>query len=146
MQELKTLIEEFHYSNDLWIVMVPVILMSLDIFTGVINAWIKNEIKSSKLREGLGKKFGELSVILIGELFVIAFSLPILVASGFSFYIVIMELISICENLEKLGVPIPKFIRKALAEANENIQNGSDDKRKEDSKDGSEKDTKLESE
>ena len=145
MQELKTLLEEFHYTSELWIVLVPVVLMALDILTGVINAWIKNEIKSSKLREGLGKKFGELSVILIGELFVIAFGLPLAVASGFSIYIVVMELISICENLQKLGVPIPKFIRRALAETNENIQNGSDEEKKEDSEDGSEKNTKLES-
>ena len=135
MQELKTLLEEFHYTNELWIVMIPIALMALDILTGVINAWIRNEIKSSKLREGLGKKFGELCVILIGELFVMAFGLPLIVASGFSIYIVIMELISICENLEKLGVPIPKFIRKALAETNDKIQKDTDEE-KEDSEDG----------
>lgn len=137
MQELKTLLEEFHYANDLWVVIVPVILMALDVLTGVINAWVKNEIKSSKLREGLAKKFGEMTVIFIGEIFVIAFGLPSVIASGFSIYIVIMELISICENLDKLGVPIPKFIRKALAETNDKIQNGSDNK--EDSNNGDEK-------
>ena len=139
MQELKTLLEEFHYTNDIWVVIVPMALMALDIITGVVNAWVKNEIKSSKLREGLAKKFGEMSIIFIGELFVIAFGLQAIIASGFSIYIVIMELISICENLDKLGVPIPKFVKKALAETSEKIQNGSDEDKKEDSEDGDKK-------
>ena len=32
-----------------------------------------------------------------------------------------MEMISICENLDKLGVPIPKFVKKALRSAEEKI-------------------------
>ena len=136
MQELKGLMEEFHYTSKVWVVFVPVILMSLDIITGVVNAWAKNELKSSKLREGLAKKFGELTVIFLGELFVIAFDMPAIMASGFSIYIVVMELISICENLDKLGVPTPKFIKNALAECNHKIQE--DDKKKEDKKEDEE--------
>jgi phage-related holin len=33
-----------------------------------------------------------------------------------------MELISICENLDKMGVPIPKFISKALADAQKKLE------------------------
>jgi phage-related holin len=47
-----------------------------------------------------------------------------------------MELISICENLEKLGVPIPKFIKKALMVANTEIN---EDDKKDDSKEDEEK-------
>jgi phage-related holin len=36
-----------------------------------------------------------------------------------------MEMVSICENLKKLGVPIPRFVDKALESMNEQIQNGS---------------------
>jgi phage-related holin len=43
-----------------------------------------------------------------------------------------MELVSICENLKKLGVPMPRFIDKALASMNEIIQNGSDKKESDD--------------
>ena len=35
-----------------------------------------------------------------------------------------MELISICENLDALGVPIPKFISKALANARKKYEGG----------------------
>lgn len=121
MAEIKELLDTFHFTNEVWAIMIPIILMGIDILTGIVNAWIKGEIKSSKLREGLAKKFGEISVIVIGEVFVIGFGLSSILADGISIYLIIMELISICENLDKLGVPIPKFIKKALAEANDKI-------------------------
>ena len=102
MEEIQKLVSELHYTSELWLIMLPIILMGLDVITGTVNAWIKHEIDSAKLRKGLAKKMGEITVILIGELFVYAFGLPILVSSGISIYIVVMELISICENLEKM--------------------------------------------
>lgn len=121
MDEIRELLNSIHFTNDIWTVMLPVILMCIDIITGITNAWIKNKIDSSILRKGLGKKIGEITAILIGEIFVAGFGLTSLVADGISIYIIIMELISICENLEELGVPIPKFIKKALAVANKEI-------------------------
>ena len=76
MEELQKLVSELHYTNELWMIMLPVILMGLDVITGTVNAWIKKEIDSAKLRKGLAKKMGELTVILMGELFVYAFGLP----------------------------------------------------------------------
>ena len=140
MEEIKTILSNFHFTNEVWAIMLPIILMGIDVLTGLVNAWIKKEVLSSKLRKGLGKKLGEISAILIGEILVIALGLPMGVADGVSFYIIVMELISICENLEKLGVPIPKFVRQALAVTNENIQNESEkEDDKEDEDDGSKK-------
>ena len=103
--------------------------MTVDIFTGLTNAWIKKEVDSSKLRKGLGKKIGEIAALFIGEIFIVGLNVSTMLVSGISIYLIVMELISICENLEKLGVPIPSFIRKALAVTNDNIIN---DKPKED--------------
>lgn len=139
MEEIQNIVSQLHYKNELWAIMIPIILMALDILTGLVNAWIKNEIDSSKLRKGLAKKMGEITVILIGEIFVVGFCLPFVVFTGISIYIVIMELISICENLEKIGVPIPKFIKNALAVSNNKIQNGSKDDKEDE--DGSEENT-----
>lgn len=130
MEQIKELIEQFDFTNTTWTLMLPIILMAIDVLTGVINAWIKGEIKSSILRKGLGKKIGEIVVLAIGELFLLAMNLPMAILNGISLYIIVMELISICENLEKLGVPIPKFVKKALASTEEKIN--------EDSKDGEE--------
>lgn len=135
MDEIRELLNSIHFTNDIWTVMLPVILMCIDIITGITNAWIKKELDSSVLRKGLGKKLGEISAILIGEIFVAGFGLTTLVADGISIYIIVMELISICENLEELGVPIPKFIKKALAVTNDKItEENKNDNEEEDDK------------
>ena len=136
METLKDLVTQFNFQNETYVVVIPLILMCLDIMTGLINAWIKGEVDSSKLRKGLGKKLGEITCILIGEIFVVGFGLTAYIAAGVSIYIIVMELISICENLEKLGVPIPKFIKKALMVANTEIN---EDDKKDDSKEDEDK-------
>jgi len=136
METLKELVTQFNFQNETYVVVIPLILMCLDIMTGLINAWIKGEVDSSKLRKGLGKKLGEITCILIGEIFVVGFGLTAYIAAGVSIYIIVMELISICENLEKLGVPIPKFIKKALMVANTEIN---EDNKEDDSKEDEDK-------
>lgn len=116
-----------NFRDDIWVMLVPVCLMVIDFVTGFLNAWAKNRIKSYIMRQGLVKKAGEVVILLVGELLTIGINLPSYVMNFFSIYIILMELISICENLDKMGVPIPKFIKKAL---NENI-----DKTKKDEED-----------
>lgn len=129
MDEINALLEKIHFTSSLWVIAIPIILMTVDIFTGLTNAWIKKEVDSSKLRKGLGKKIGEIATLFVGEIFIVGLNVSTMLVSGISIYLIVMELISICENLEKLGVPIPSFIRKALAVTNDNIVN---DKPKED--------------
>lgn len=117
--------DHLSYANYLWIFLLPCCLMGLDFLTGFVNAWAKRKVKSYIMRAGLAKKLGEVVAITIGELFVVAFGLPTYIVGAISLYIICMELVSICENLDKLGVPIPKPILQALASANEKIQNGS---------------------
>ena len=84
------------------------------------------------MREGLAKKCGESLVLVIGELFTVAIAMPPYFIVALSGYIIIMELISICENLDKLGVPIPGWVKKSLKNAEEKIQNDPKNKDKED--------------
>ena len=125
---MEEFIARLQFTRGAWIFIIPISLMAIDYATGLLNAWVKRKIKSSKMREGLAKKFGELSILAIGALFSYGFSIPLYVLHFISVYIIIMELISICENLNLLGVPIPKFIKNALNEANDQIQNN--DKKK----------------
>lgn len=120
---------QVHFANDFWVVLLPAVLMALDIVTGFVNAWSKNDIKSSVMRQGLARKFGELVVIAIGQLFFYGVGLPKYVVAGVSTYIILMELISICENLKKLGVPIPKFIDRALANAEKQVEELGDEEK-----------------
>jgi phage-related holin len=89
------------------------------------------------MREGLVKKCGEITILAIGQLFTVGLVLPTYIMSGISFYIIFMELISICENLQKMGVPIPKFIKKALDDTEKALEEKeSVDSKKEDTDDG----------
>ena len=117
-------LENLRFANELWIFIVPSVLMAFDIITGSLNAWAKKDFKSLKMRQGLVKKCGEISILAIGTIFKFGFALPWYLVGGLAFYIIVMELISICENLDALGVPIPKFISKALANARKKDEGG----------------------
>lgn len=133
MEALKSL-GDIEFTSELWIFMLPGILMLIDFITGIVNAWKKHEIKSSKMREGLAKKCGESLVLIIGELLTVSIKTPSYFIKALSFYIIVMELISICENFDKLGVPIPRPIKRALKNANDKIQNELEKEEDEDGK------------
>ena len=109
MEELMNL----QFTNIWWTLIVPLVLMVLDIITGYYNAWEKDEISSKKMRDGLGKKCAELCYIVVGFLFKFAFG-----TSSIMYFIVIyvcyMEIVSLAENCEKLGFPMPDKLRKKL--------------------------------
>lgn len=115
------MVQGFEFRNEFWCLILPIILMGFDIATGFVNAWSKKEIQSSKLRRGLSKKVGEISILVIGEFISFALRIPPKVMKFLSLYIILMEIISIFENLDKLGVPIPKFISKVVNNVEESI-------------------------
>lgn len=123
------LVNQINFVSAAWVFVVPLVLMLLDFATGLLNAWVKHEIKSSIMRAGLVKKFGELVILIIGELIVFATNVPVKneIMSFLSLYISLMELISIIENLALLGVPVPSFIVRALKQT-ESAIDGSDHK------------------
>lgn len=90
------------------------ILIGVDILTGLIYAWANKCFSSSKMRKGLSKKLGEIVIIVLGEIFSYAIGLPKYIMNGILFYIAFMELMSIIENLDKLGVPIPKQVKDRI--------------------------------
>lgn len=123
MEEAINFLKGFHFTNAVWVLTIPVTLMTIDVVTGYLNAWVKGEVKSCKMREGLVKKFGEIVILVIGKLFEFGLSLPAYIMNLISLYIVAMELLSITENLNKMGVPIPKFFRRGIGELTNTIQN-----------------------
>ncbi|MGM0124676.1 hypothetical protein IGI37_002070 [Enterococcus sp. AZ194] len=88
-----------------------VILMAIDMATGFIQAYINREIKSGKMSTGLLKKFALLLVL------VAIIPLTIVLPDLFSVSIIIgvyaletlNEMVSIVENLNKLGIATAMF-------------------------------------
>lgn len=104
-------------ANEYKLILLPFILMVIDFLTGIIHAWATGHLKSYKMREGLNKKVGEISILLVGYLFTWGINAPKYIMIGITIYIIIMELISLSENLDKMGVPLPKPLKKALRNA-----------------------------
>lgn len=106
---------QLKFSSMIWIFILPICLMAIDFVTGYYRAWKDKDVKSSKMRDGLGKKIAELCYIVIGVLFGFAFNLMV-VAYFISIYISYMELVSINENCSKLGAKINPEAEKEIAE------------------------------
>ena len=96
-----------------WVIGVPLILMVLDIVTGYYNAWKNNDISSSKMRDGLGKKCAELCYIIVGFVFKFAFEVDA-VMYFMGIYVCYMEIVSLAENCDKLGVTMPNKIKEKI--------------------------------
>ena len=124
MEDLYNFISQFHFRNELWVLFIPLGLMAIDVLTGVIKAWSQNDFKSAIMRAGLAKKAGEIMILIVGELISFGLMLPEAVMSGISFYIIFMEIMSILENVDELGIPVPKFVKDVINNANDQLQNG----------------------
>ena len=127
MEELYNVVSQFHFRNELWVLFIPLGLMAIDILTGVVKAWAKNDFQSAIMRAGLAKKAGEIMILVVGELISFGLMLPDAIMNGISFYIIFMEVMSILENVDDLGIPIPKFVKDVINNANDQLQNGHKD-------------------
>lgn len=126
MEEIYQFISQFNFRNELWVLFIPIGLMAIDILTGIVKAWAQNNFKSAIMRAGLAKKAGEFMILVVGELISYGLMLPDTVMNGVSFYIIFMEGMSILENVDELGLPIPGFIKKVINNVDKQLKNGTD--------------------
>lgn len=107
-------LQNITFTHRYWILLLPLALMTADIITGWIQASINNTWDSTKMRVGLFRKSGELLVVIVAYVIYAAISLPVDVPAFVASYIVIMEVISVFENLDQAGIPVPHWITKKL--------------------------------
>lgn len=108
MEDIKIIIETLNFSNMTWQILTPIIFSICDIITGFIQAIINKNIDSTKMRTGLLHKILILIILLLSFVLDATFSLSIC-SKLVSIYIIIMELISIIENITKAGINIGKL-------------------------------------
>lgn len=128
MEVIIETVSKFEFRNEWLVLFIPLALMAMDVITGVVKAWAKRNFKSRVMRSGLAKKAGEIVILLVGELLSYGMMLPEIVMNCVSFYIIFMETVSILENADELGVPIPKFVKDSINNTNEKLGT-SDDKK-----------------
>lgn len=131
MDDILQFISQFHFRNELWGLFIPLGLMAIDVLTGIIKAWAKNDFQSAIMRAGLAKKAGEIMILVVGELISYGLMLPDAIMNGISFYIIFMEIMSILENADELGIPIPKFVKDVVNNVDDTLQHGDNKEEKE---------------
>ena len=117
-----------------WAVIIWVACFVLDYVSGTAAARKNGEWSSDIAREGLWHKLGEIFAVLVAALCDIALKV-IVEGSGINIGIqlsavitpivllwyIITELGSIAENAEKLGAPVPSWIKNGLKQYREKI-------------------------
>lgn len=111
------------FTHRYWILLLPIILMGADIATGWIQATINGTWDSTKMRKGLFRKSGELVIILIAYVVQIALALPVDIFAFISAYVCVMEVLSVIENLDQAGLPVPSWITKRLKKVVDTLAN-----------------------
>lgn len=106
--DLNQIISNLNFSSVFWQVIASLIFMVGDYVSGFIQAVINNNVDSKIMREGLFRKILLVLVILLSFIFQYAFNIPI-ISKVVCIYIIIMEIVSILENLKKAGVDLGKL-------------------------------------
>lgn len=105
---IENIIQEINFSNMAWQIATPLLFSLFDVITGYIQAIINNNVDSQKMREGLWHKVLIIIILLMSYIIDFTFSLKF-VGSTVSIYIILMELVSILENVKRAGIDIGKI-------------------------------------
>ena len=114
MEMIINSLPKMKFINEFVFYLVPLIFMLCDIVSGLAKAYVQKNIISHKMRGGIIKKCGEMMIILLTALVVYSVQWPHQIIAIVSVYMILMEIISIMENLDEIGVPIPKWIEKTI--------------------------------
>ena len=91
-----------------------IIMMGADVLTGWIQASVNGTWDSTKMRKGLFRKSGEIVILVLAYVVQIAIALPINIFMFISIYVCVMEVLSVIENLDQAGLPVPAWITRRL--------------------------------
>jgi toxin secretion/phage lysis holin len=114
-------------------IIVLMVMMIIDYLSGMSAAWVHGDLSSKIGAKGIVKKVGYMALI------VVAMGIDYLIYSGIAaanisvnynmwfgllvaVWLIINEMISILENLSKLGVPIPEFLTKIIRRLKESAE------------------------
>ena len=95
------------------------ILMALDILSGLIAGFVTKALSSDISWKGMAKKSLVLLLIAACEVLEHTWSLGVPLAAGVVGFYLVHELISITENTGRAGLPMPKVLTTAIAKMRE---------------------------
>lgn len=98
----KYIVENVQFTNFWAALWGPLLLIALDFGTGYLGACLRHERDSAKMREGGGHKAAEVACILAALIVDGSLILPTKLVYIVSGYIMLMEIVSIWENVKKM--------------------------------------------
>lgn len=108
MENLQYFIEHLNFANTFWQIGTTLFFMLGDIISGVVSAIILHNLDSQKMREGLLRKVLLILIVLLAFVVGGAFKITF-VSKAVCIYIIVMETISILENVKKAGIDLGKL-------------------------------------
>ena len=133
---IEQIINSLNFTTIFWQAGATLIFMVADIITGLIQAVINKNLDSQKMREGILRKALLILIVILSFVAQYAFNIPA-ISKVVCIYIIVMEVISIFENLKKAGVDLGKLgeilkIKSDNEEIDINIKESEDKKIMED--------------
>ena len=118
--------------------MVLLIVMLLDYISGVSAAWVQHQLSSRVGLIGIVKKVSYLLIVavgmaldylisLLGDKFGVEMQNIYFVGLLVIIWLIINECISILENADEMGLPVPEFIKKMLKRLKKHAEDVSGD-------------------
>ena len=127
----------------LGIVSIPIVMlicaMVIDYATGIMAAWTNSELSSKRGVKGIVKKVGYLALVVAAMILDwlifqglqqinVDLHYSIFFAVFVTVWLIINELISTLENLSRMGVPIPNFLKKIINKLKVTVDESEGDK------------------
>ena len=124
---IEQIINSLNFTTIFWQAGATLIFMVADIITGLVQAIINKNLDSQKMREGILRKALLILIVILSFVAQYAFNIPA-ISKVVCLYLIIMEVISIFENLKKAGVDLGKLgeilkIKSDNEEVDVNIKN-----------------------
>lgn len=110
VQNYNTEVDDFMsliYSGNSVFIDLLLIMILIDIVTGILKAFSEGKLWSHKAITGYIKKIAYLCVVLVANTLDIVFQLDGILVNGSVIFLILSEATSIIENAAILGVPIP---------------------------------------
>ena len=118
-------------------IMVLIVAMVIDYITGMSAAWYNSELSSKKGIKGIVKKISYLALVVVAMIIDwlisqglqqinVDFHYSVFFAVLVTVWLIINELISVLENLSRMGVPIPNFLKKLINRLKTTVDKGDD--------------------
>ena len=106
------MLEEYLTANNITAIIIMSAAIIIDYATGITASYVKRRISSKVGFIGVLKKLCYYAVVAVSV--ILSYLLQVDVFNITIIFLIVNEVVSILENLENIGVPIPPIIKKSL--------------------------------